>query len=50
MRLVAMTGWGQERDKEMAREAGFDAHLTKPVDAEELVRVLVDVEEHRAPT
>jgi len=39
-RLVAMTGWGQEKDKRQALEAGFDAHLTKPVDAEELVRVL----------
>jgi signal transduction histidine kinase/DNA-binding response OmpR family regulator len=29
--LVALTGWGQERDREMTREAGFDAHLVKPV-------------------
>jgi PAS domain S-box-containing protein len=40
--LVAMTGWGQEKDKQQARDAGFDAHLTKPVDGEELVRVLGD--------
>jgi PAS domain S-box-containing protein len=50
MRLVAMTGWGQEKDKEKAREAGFDAHLTKPVDAEELVRVLADMGDRRALT
>jgi two-component system CheB/CheR fusion protein len=30
--LVAVTGWGQERDKEQTRAAGFDAHLVKPVD------------------
>ena len=30
--LVALTGWGQDEDKRRAREAGFDEHLTKPVD------------------
>jgi CheY-like chemotaxis protein len=30
--LVAMTGYGQERDKRRAQSAGFDFHLTKPVD------------------
>ncbi|HKE83811.1 MAG TPA: ATP-binding protein [Vicinamibacterales bacterium] len=30
--IVALTGWGQDHDKERAREAGFDTHLTKPVD------------------
>ena len=30
--LVALSGWGQEEDKEHAREAGIDVHLTKPVD------------------
>lgn len=38
--LVAMTGWGQKRDKQRAREAGFDLHLTKPVDMQRLDRVL----------
>jgi PAS domain S-box-containing protein len=32
MVIVALTGWGQEHDKQRALEAGFDAHLTKPVD------------------
>jgi PAS domain S-box-containing protein len=32
LRLIAVTGWGQEEDKQRARAAGFDAHLTKPVD------------------
>jgi CheY-like chemotaxis protein len=30
--LVAMTGWGQDADRQRTREAGFDAHLVKPVD------------------
>ncbi|MET0984444.1 MAG: PAS domain-containing protein [Steroidobacteraceae bacterium] len=30
--LIAMTGWGQDSDKAAARQAGFDEHLTKPVD------------------
>lgn len=30
--LVALTGWGQERDRRLTSEAGFDAHLVKPVD------------------
>ncbi len=32
--LVAVTGWGQAEDRARAREAGFDEHLTKPVDPE----------------
>jgi signal transduction histidine kinase len=31
--LVALTGWGQERDRLDAKEAGFDLHLVKPIDA-----------------
>jgi CheY-like chemotaxis protein len=31
-RLIALTGWGQPEDKLRTSEAGFDAHLTKPVD------------------
>jgi signal transduction histidine kinase len=30
--LVALTGWGQESDRRRSEEAGFDIHLTKPVD------------------
>jgi two-component system CheB/CheR fusion protein len=32
VRLIAVTGWGQEVDRERSRAAGFDAHLVKPVD------------------
>jgi CheY-like chemotaxis protein len=30
--IIAITGWGQEHDKRLAAEAGFDAHITKPAD------------------
>jgi CheY-like chemotaxis protein len=38
--LVALTGYGQPEDRRQARAAGFDAHLTKPVDPDALVEVL----------
>jgi PAS domain S-box-containing protein len=38
--LVALTGWGQEEDKRRALEAGFDHHLTKPVEAAALEKLL----------
>ncbi|MFM0128994.1 PAS domain S-box protein [Paraburkholderia sediminicola] len=38
--LIAVTGWGQQQDKQTAEEAGFDHHFTKPVDPRELQRVL----------
>ncbi len=38
--IIAVTGWGQERDRELSRDAGFDHHMVKPVDLEELQRVI----------
>jgi two-component system, sensor histidine kinase len=40
--LVAVTGWGQENDRKRAREAGFDRHLVKPVDAAEIEALLAE--------
>jgi len=40
VRLIALTGWGQEEDRQRARDAGFDHHLTKPVDPAALQRLL----------
>lgn len=39
-RLVAVTGYGQPEDLKLAREAGFDAHLIKPVELEQVLAVL----------
>jgi CheY-like chemotaxis protein len=38
--MVAVTGYGQEEDRRLAREAGFDFHLTKPVSREQLLELL----------
>ena len=43
--LIALTGWGQEGDRRRAMEAGFDYHLTKPVDPGALNDLLVEVAE-----
>jgi signal transduction histidine kinase len=42
MLLVAQTGWGQDGDRRRAREAGFDLHLTKPVDHAALMKLMPD--------
>lgn len=41
--VVAMTGFGQDSDKERSAQAGFDAHLVKPVDFDVLDRLLEEV-------
>jgi signal transduction histidine kinase len=38
--LIALTGYGQPADRKRANEAGFDHHLTKPADPDELLRVI----------
>jgi len=38
--LVALTGWGQDEDRHRSREAGFDAHLVKPVSESQLFEAL----------
>jgi two-component system, sensor histidine kinase len=38
--LVAVTGWGQETDRQLAREAGFDEYMVKPVEMERVQAVL----------
>ena len=40
LKLVALTGYGLEPDRERSIEAGFSAHLVKPVDATELQKVV----------
>jgi CheY-like chemotaxis protein len=38
--IIALTGYGQAADCEKSREAGFDAHLVKPVELDALLRAL----------
>jgi signal transduction histidine kinase/CheY-like chemotaxis protein len=38
--LLALTGWGQDTDRQRAADAGFDHHITKPADLEMLERIL----------
>lgn len=48
MRLFAATGWGQEKDKILAKEAGFDVHLTKPIDFKQLLALVEEYGGKRA--
>lgn len=41
--LIAITGWGQKKDKRRAYATGFDHHLTKPFEMSDLIRVLESV-------
>ncbi|MGH8797345.1 MAG: response regulator, partial [Caldimonas sp.] len=40
--LIALTGYGQQGDRERARDAGFDHHLTKPAEPEKLLSLIED--------
>jgi signal transduction histidine kinase/ActR/RegA family two-component response regulator len=42
VRLIALTGWGQEEDRRRTREAGFDLHLVKPAEPDVLHRVFAE--------
>lgn len=44
LRLIALTGWGQQEDLRRSREAGFDAHLVKPADVDSLRAVLASLD------
>lgn len=43
MVLIAATGWGQDADKQRAHEAGFDFHMTKPLDPDALRKLLANL-------
>jgi signal transduction histidine kinase/ActR/RegA family two-component response regulator len=47
IRLIAITGWGQDNDKKAAADAGFDSHLTKPVEPEKLIKAMRQVADSR---
>jgi signal transduction histidine kinase/ActR/RegA family two-component response regulator len=43
LRLIALTGYGQDRDRERTAEAGFDAHVVKPVELDELNELISEL-------
>jgi CheY-like chemotaxis protein len=44
IRIIALTGWGQEDDRRKSEEAGFNGHLVKPVDYENLLSLLAETQ------
>ncbi len=47
--IIAVSGYGQDRDRERSAQAGFDAHIFKPVDFDELTRIIERLEAQRRP-
>jgi CheY-like chemotaxis protein len=41
--IIALTGWGQDHDRDRSREAGCDGHLVKPVDLADLQKMLLEI-------
>jgi CheY-like chemotaxis protein len=48
MAIVALTGWDEEEDRRRSRDAGFDAHLVKPVAQEALAQLLATLPQTKA--
>ena len=48
--MVAVTGWGQEKDRQLAFEAGFDHHMVKPVRFEQIEEILTSAASSRNGT
>lgn len=42
--IIALTGWGQDADRQRSKEAGCDGHLVKPVDLDELQRLMMSTD------
>jgi signal transduction histidine kinase/ActR/RegA family two-component response regulator len=48
--VAALTGWGQDSDRSLTAAAGFDTHLTKPVDLERVEKVIAQALQRKAPS
>jgi CheY-like chemotaxis protein len=46
--LIAVTGWGQVEDRRLSHEAGFDYHMVKPVDPQELMKFLAGLQQGKS--
>lgn len=44
IRLVALTGWGQDNDRRKSQDAGFDSHMVKPIDPAALKKLLASIQ------
>src|SRR5690606_4591383 len=42
-KLIAVTGWGQESDRQSSLRAGFDHHVVKPVNIDDLLKLIADI-------
>ena len=42
--MVALTGWGQDEDRQKSKEAGFNGHLVKPVELTSLMKLLTELQ------
>jgi PAS domain S-box-containing protein len=49
VQLIAATGWGSAADRRGTQEVGFDAHLTKPLDPDELIRLIESAPKQEQP-
>jgi CheY-like chemotaxis protein len=45
--MIAVTGWGQEEDRQRSQEAGFDHHMVKPVAPQALMKLLAGLSNAR---
>jgi CheY-like chemotaxis protein len=43
--IIALTGWGQDEDRQRTHEAGFDYHMVKPVDPATLMKMLAELQQ-----
>lgn len=50
MRLIAVSGWGQEKDRQLAKEAGFTEHFTKPITISSLRQIMETVDQNASAT
>jgi CheY-like chemotaxis protein len=48
MVLIAQTGWGQGEDQRRAEEAGFNAHMVKPLELDSLMRMIAELPQGEA--
>jgi CheY-like chemotaxis protein len=42
--VIALTGWGQERDRQKSKDAGFNGHLVKPVKQDDIMKLLAELQ------